>query len=207
MCANSESVEAKDTDDEQEEPADEIYALVRKQKANPDLCDKNAYRCAAFLTDGFYLPCVLFREAEAHSELALRRFQEESERIPNRIHRDGAIDCPSIVKHFVTKGNRVDFYDIARVEPSPYATPLHLLSQVRGETSMSWTQFAALMNDGTEFSFGTAYRMEFFDIPDGFAWDRVVNIVPHRTETEPVYLARPYFERFIDYADFGDFKR
>lgn len=171
-----------------------------------DLCSRNAYRCAAYLKDGLYLPCVLFREAQAHADLALSRFKESRE---SGITDPGNLKpghYPTVVKHFVTTGNRVNLYDIDRVEPSPYAIPVALLSQVHGETSMSWTQFAAILDNGTEVAFGTSYLMEFFDIPNEFSWERVVKIVCHRSTTQPVYRQRPYFTCFVDYVDFGEFR-
>ena len=171
-----------------------------------DLVGRNAYRCSAYLHDGLYLPCVLFRESQAYADLALKRFQQSRE--------SGVTDpknivpgyYPTIVKHFITSGNHVNLYDIERVEISPYAIPTRLLCQVRGETRMSWTQFAVVMENGVEYSFGTTYNMEFFNIPDGLSWDKATTVISHRSETKPVYRERPYFTCFVDDVDFGEFQ-
>jgi len=171
-----------------------------------DLVGRNAYRCSAYLHDGLYLPCVLVRESQAYADLALKRFQQARE--------SGITDpknivpgyYPTVVRNFITSGNRVNLYDIERVEVSPYAIPVRLLRQVRGETRMSWTQFAVVTEDGNEYSFGTTYSMEFFNIPDDFSWDKVTTVISHRSETEPVYRERPYFSCFVDDFEFGEFQ-
>jgi len=184
----------------------EIIRWIRtEQEPVPDLCGRNAYRSAAYLKDGVHLPCVLLREARAHTELALARF-EESRKGGVADPRNLSDHYPNVVKHFVTEGNQVDLYDIARIEPSPYAIPFSLLSQMGDETSMGWTQFAVLLDEGTEVSFGTSYLNEFFDIPEGFSWDRVTKVVPHRSRTKPVYRERPFFTCFVDKVEFGKFK-
>jgi hypothetical protein len=171
-----------------------------------DLVGRNAYRCSAYLHDGLYLPCVLIRESQAYADLALKRFQQA---------RDSGITdpknivpgyYPTVVKRFITSGNQVNLFDIERVEISSYAIPLCLLKQVHGETRMSWTQFAVLTDNGIEYSFGTTYNMEFFNIPDGFSWDNVTTVISHRSETKPIYRERPYFTCFIDDIDFGEFQ-
>lgn len=42
----------------------------------PDLAGVPAYRCAAHLKDGLYLPCVLLRASNPQIDLTLRRFAE-----------------------------------------------------------------------------------------------------------------------------------
>jgi len=83
------------------------------------------------------------------------------------------------VKVFVAQGNRVNAYDIARVEESPFAMPLSLLPQIRGETSMAWTGFVLEMNDGVTFSFGTSFLMEFFNLPANYSFDGVSKVHNH----------------------------
>lgn len=34
---------------------------------------------------------------------------------------------------------------------------------------MGWTAFVVVMNDGKRFSYGTSFRTEFFNIPDGYS--------------------------------------
>src|SRR5260221_10973746 len=79
-----------------------------------------------------------------------------------------------IVEHFLVSGNRVNDYDIARVEPSKYAIPTELLKQIGGETTMTWTGFVFEMPDGKFIPFGTTFLVAFFDIPDEYTFDDVV---------------------------------
>lgn len=83
-------------------------------------------------------------------------------------------------------------YDIDRLEKSPFAIPLARFKEIKGETSMSWTQFTAIMKDGSEFAFGTPYLTEFFHMPDGYNGDDIVKIIPHKAEMT-VLRERPFF--------------
>jgi hypothetical protein len=160
-----------------------------------------AYRCSAFLNDGVHLPCVLIASIESHVELATRRLEEaradglkpESER------RFGyRMTYPDLISTFTTKGNCVNHYDIARLERSSFAIPLARLQEVKGETSMSWTQFSAVMRDGSEFFFGTSYLTEFFHMPHGYTGDDITTINPHRGgRSERTYRERPFFTCYV----------
>jgi hypothetical protein len=157
------------------------------------------------MKDGLYLPCVLFREAQAHGDLAIRRFEESRKSgvtDPNNI---APGYYPRIAKHFVTSGNHVNLYDLDRVEVSPFVIPIERLMEIRGETKMGWTAFAAIMDDGKEFSFGTSFLTEFFNMPDGYTPDRIKQIIPHRNEVKPVYREKPFFVCFVDNVEFGTF--
>jgi hypothetical protein len=179
---------------------DEIIYWVRHNiEPIADLCGKNAFRCAAYMKDGLYLPCVLFCEAQAWTNLALRRFddlrkRETSKNIPP--------DYAMVVKSFVTSGNNVNLYDLDRVEASHFAIPVERQMEIRGETSMGWTAFAAIMDDGKEFSFGTGFLTEFFNMPDGYAPDRIKQIIPHRNEVKPVYREKPFFTCYVEFGNF-----
>lgn len=117
------------------------------------------YRVAATLKDGTHLPCVVVEGASKRVELVLRRFDE------TRASSHPMMGYQAIVESFVTHGNSVSPYDIKELSESPFAIPLPRMSEIRGETSMSWTQFTAIMADGKEFRFGTAFSREFFEMP------------------------------------------
>ena len=186
--------------------AEEIIYWVRHNvKPISDLCGKNAFRCAAYTKDGLFLPCVLFREAQAHGDLALRRFEQSKKSGVTDPRNISPGHYPSIVKHFVTSGNLINLYDIDRVEHSLFAIPVERLMEIRGETSMGWTAFAAIMDDEQEYSFGTGYLVEFFNMPPGYSAERIKRIIPHRNEVKPVYRERPFFICFVDNVEFGNF--
>lgn len=167
------------------------------------------YRASVYLRDGTYLPCVIFRNPSKIVNLALKRFKEES----------SGMGYYNIVKSFVTNGNCLNEYDIAKVEKSPYAFPIPILRQIEGETTMSWTCFVGKMKDGVDIGFGTTFYTEFFDIPDGYSADDIVEIVNHSyihksgqmyTYCERPFMSsndyekiivcreRPFFECYID---------
>lgn len=80
----------------------------------------------------------------------------------------------------MTRGNLLNDNDIDRIEISPFAFPKAILSQIKGETSMSWTGFCAKMNDGNIFGFGTSYLFDFFEMPKGYHSNNIIEIMNHR---------------------------
>lgn len=160
------------------------------------------YRCAVRLKDGLYLPCVVLESADAWTDLALRRFEETiadsgpspplgAPRVRGWTYRDA-------VKAFVSGHNQISHYAIASVEPSPFAIPAARLSEVHGETRMSWTVFTGRMRDGREFTFGTTHSIEFFDMPPGYAADDIVAIVSHQESSKEIYGDRQFFTCYVD---------
>ncbi len=140
-------------------------------------------------------PLRLACKAEAVTELALRRFEETraDAALSKSKRRFGeGMQYRDIVKSFVTSGNCVNSYDIDRLEKSSFAIPLARFNEIKGETSMSWTQFTAIMKDRREFAFGTTYLTEFFHMPDGYVGDDIVKIIPHKAETA-FLRERPFF--------------
>jgi hypothetical protein len=195
--------------------------IIRFLKDNIEPLDDSiyglSYRASAYLTDGIYLPCVIFRNPKSTVNLALRRFKEEQK--GNGIFGKSAASYFKIVEHFVTSGNRINDYDIEKVEKSKYAFPISILKQIHGETTMGWTGFAAKMKDGKYVGFGTSFLREFFQIPNNYSTDDIVEIINHSYvlkngeirshkvpflkppddfETAEIYRERPYFICYID---------
>lgn len=176
------------------------------------------YRASVYLTDGTFLPCVIFRNPKEIVNLAIKRFKDE--KTGNGIfNRSSGFGYYNTVKNFVTNGNCINDYDIDRVEKSRFAFPLKIQNQIRGETTMGWTGFTAKMIDGRYFGFGTTFRWEFFQMPDNYSVDDIEEIINHsyvlqngelRSHREGnltftddyknavVYRERPFFECFID---------
>jgi hypothetical protein len=88
------------------------------------------------------------------------------------------MDYRSIVRNFVATGNTINDYDIREVGLSSFAIPLARTREIKGETSMSWTEFYATMQDGAEFRFGTTFLIEFFEMPDGYTANDIQKITP-----------------------------
>lgn len=127
-----------------------------------------------------------------------------------------------IVRHFVTSGSSVDNHYIQSVDPSPFALPPEVMSQIEGETMMSWTGWVFEMTDGSVFSYGSTYSFDFFELPEGYNFRDVAKVHNHsyvnaegnlvsidedRTgyikkrnadDQARVYRERPYFICFVD---------
>jgi len=108
----------------------------------------------------------------------------------------------AIVQSFVTKGGRVNDYDLKEISASPFAIPLVRMREIHGETSMSWTGFYAIMRDGKEFRFGTLFLTEFFDMLTGYTASDITKIVPavrgEKPRQEKIYREKPFFTCYVD---------
>lgn len=200
----------------------QIDEIIKFLKGNIEPSNDNVYgigyRASVYLTDGTFIPCVIFRNPELKVNLAIKRFKEE-QKGKGIFSRSLGVKYPEIVKSFVTKGNCINYYDIDRVENSRFAFPLHIQKQIMGETTMGWTGFCAKMKDGKYFGFGTRFSMEFFQMPDDYSADDIQEIVSHSYvskngelkmhkvpffeypedhDQDSVHRERPYFECFLD---------
>jgi len=194
--------------------------IIKFLKDNVEPLEDNAYgpgyRASVYLTDGTFLPCVIFRNSKTVVNLAIRRFKEEQSG-KGIFNRSSGIGYYNIVKTFVASGNCINNYDIDRVEKSKFAFPLSM--QIHGETTMGWTGFAIKMKDGKLFGYGTTFRWEFFQMPEGYSVDDIEEIINHsyvlkngelrshrqgsHTRLEEykdavIYRERPFFECYID---------
>ncbi|MBK9527300.1 MAG: hypothetical protein IPO41_03040 [Acidobacteria bacterium] len=160
------------------------------------------YRASAYLTDGTYLPCVMFGNPNEIISLASRRFAETAK---------NAYEHRGVVESFVAKNSTVPIYNISKVELSPYAWPEETLREIRGETTMGWTAFTAKMRDGKVFGFGTRFNFEFFDLPQGYSYEDIVKINsgkivdPTGVERDFTYYGDVHYYRdrpfFYSYSD------
>ena len=181
---------------------EEIIAFAQSHlEVIPSHVEGLSYRCTAYLNDGLYLPCVLIASRRERVSLAVKRFQETQEdaKKPSAQRRWGhGMQYEDIVSNFAAKGNQVNSYDIARLERSAFAIPLSVLKQVKGETSMGWTQFTGVMQDGLEFSFGTSFHTNFFQMPDGYIADDIVQVFSHNRLPGQLFRERPFFVCYIE---------
>lgn len=138
----------------------------------------NGYKAAVYLKDNTYLPCVIFRNVSPLVNLAIRRFKEEQTGKSVFLKSSG-LGYPEIVRTFVASGNRIDWNVIKSVESSKYAFPIQVLEKIKGETTMSWTGFSLKMKDGRIFSFGTTFGLEFFDFPQGYTPNDIIEVINH----------------------------
>ncbi len=156
------------------------------------------YRCSAVLIDGTFLACVVIQDSKYYLQLALKRFEET--RKNKTLH--PSMGYESIVKNFVCSGNRLNYFEIKELQPSIYAIPTERMREIGGETSMGWTEFNAIMDDGAEFSFGTTFETMFFDMPEGYTASSIKKIIPtERAKAKGpsgVHREKPYFNCYLD---------
>ena len=156
------------------------------------------YRCSATLVDNTILPCVVIQDSKYRLRLALKRFEET--RKDKKLH--PSVGYESVVKSFVCFGNSLNYYEIKDLRPSIYAIPIERAREIGGETSMGWTEFDAVMDDGKEFSFGTTFETMFFDMPEGYTAERIEKITQaERSKAKGpsgVYREKPYFNCYLD---------
>jgi hypothetical protein len=196
---------------------DKIISFLKENIA--PLNDSNfgpGYRSSVYLTDGTFLPCVIFRSSKPVVELAMRRFKEEQSR-RSIFAKSSGLGYEEIVKTFVAKGNCVNDYEIAAVLKSRFAFPFEVLRQVKGETNMGWTAFVAKFSDNRCLGFGTRWSYDFFDLPEGYDADQIVEIISnsyllrtgeivHHRSLDPkmtieelrVNREKPFFECYLD---------
>lgn len=196
-----------------------IQFLKQNTEPIPDNGFGLGYRASVTLTDGTFLPCVIFRNPKKKVELAIRRFKEEQSGKSIFSNKSKGFGYENIVKSFVIKGNCLNIYDIAKISESRFAIPLETYKKVEGETAMSWTVFVAEFVDGRKLSFGTRWNWQFFDIPENYDFKEITNIisgsylskgkeiVPHKSisnfekdieKLEPILREKPFFECYVD---------
>jgi hypothetical protein len=134
------------------------------------------YRCSLTLKDGTFLPCAVIQSKQRLVDLAKRRLKEE---LNGRGHLGGKDPFGQIVAVFIAGGNRINDYDVASSSQSKHAIPLSLLRQIHGETTMGWTGWVFRMRDGRKFSYGSSFHTEFFQLPEGYEFADVAEVLNH----------------------------
>jgi hypothetical protein len=153
-----------------------VKNIINKSEPIEDSFYGPRYRCSLTLKDGTFLPCAVIQSKRQLVDLAKRRIKEEMEG-KGRIGGDDPYG--QIVTSFVARGNKVNDYDVASADISRYAIPLALLREIRGETFMAWTGWVFRMRDGKLFSYGTSFRAEFLQLPDGYDFEAVIEVINH----------------------------
>ena len=196
---------------------EELISFLRN---NIDPLKDNAYgdgyRASETLIDGLYLPCAIFRNSNTVIDLAIKRFKQEQSG-KGIFSKSSGLGYRDIVKVFVTRGNCINDYQIAKIDFTHHAFPLEILKKIKGETKMGWTGFLAKMKDGKQFAFGTSFSFDFFDMPTGYTPNDITEIINHsyldkdnkiksyhspdfwnEFNKDMVYREKPYFECFVD---------
>lgn len=202
----------------QQSTEDIIKFLKDSIEPYPDNEYGQGYRASVTLTDGTFIPCVMFRNPSKIVDLAIKRFRQEQsgKSIFSKSSGQGYTD---IVKTFVARGNCINHYDIAKVEKSKNAFPLDILRKIKGETTMGWTGFVLKMKDDRSFGFGTRFSNAFFSMPENYLPEDIVEVISHSYisntgnvcshkvpffewptdyDHDVVNHERPYFECYID---------
>lgn len=79
------------------------------------------YRTSAHLKDGTFLPGVTFRNSDKITEQRIKRMEDVKSGNGKIRYQDNRDPFKEIMKLFVAKGNRVNDYDIDKVQRSEFA--------------------------------------------------------------------------------------
>jgi hypothetical protein len=169
--------------------------LQREIEAIEDLDQKSSYRCAVYLRDGTYLPCVWMREYNA---VVNNRGSTLKERTS---------DYNSFLGGWLS-ANSVKFTDIVNVEQSPYAISFALLEEVEPEWAHNDFMpafFSGEMDDGAIIDFSTTYDKKFFNMPKDYTVKNIKKLTPN--EGTGTFRERPYFDCLIENVTFPTYTR
>ena len=154
-----------------------VEQITRTVEPVQDPVDGPLYRCSLTLRDGTLLPCAVLQSKARRVALARKRLDDERE---GRTFIGGADPYGVLLSTLVASGNRVSDYDVLLASESPYAVPLPLLAQIRGETFMGWTGWVFRMRDGRLFPYGSpSSRLEFLELPEGYTFADVTQVIKH----------------------------
>ncbi len=198
---------------------DLIKFLKNNIESYDDQIYGKTYRASVTLTDGTYLPCVIFRNSKSKIDLAIKRFKDEQGGNSIFKFKSEGFGYREIVKTFITSGNNLNLYHIAKVEKSSFVIPLSAVKKIDGETAMSWTAFVIKFKNGQKASFGTSWNWEFFSRPDAVNFDDIEEIISgaylnkngevifHKSIQnynqmkdllDDIYREKPFFECYLD---------
>lgn len=155
---------------------DWIKTIIGSVEPLKDPIYGSRYRCSLTLKDGTVLPCAIIQSKDRLVDLAKRRIKDEMD---GRGRLGGHDPYGQVVSTFVTAGNRINDYDVASSSSSRYAIPASLLSRIHGETTMGWTGWVFRMRDARCFSYGSSFHTEFFQLPDGYDFSDVDEVINH----------------------------
>jgi hypothetical protein len=156
--------------------ANPFQEIISNVEPLPDSIYGPRYRCQLTLKDGTLLPCAVLQSRSKVVELAKRRIKEE---MSGKGRLAGPDPYGQILSGFVADGNRVSDYAVTSATQSRFAPPLALLRQIHGETTMAWTGWVFEMKDGSLFSYGSSFDMEFLDLPNGYTFEDVIKVHNH----------------------------
>ena len=156
------------------------------------------YPCAATLKDGVEIPRLLVRSEKETGDFFLRFLTPEHDR--------GEPYRSSMLRAWVTSGNRVSAYSIAKVYKSKYAMPANIFDDfsAMGEVAMGSNQCIAIMKGGTELPLVSEGVIPFFDFPTPYAGDDIVSIRRVRHDSRNAVRGLFSFETFVMWPEEDD---
>lgn len=138
----------------------------------------NIFRAAVYLTDGTYLPCVRILNPQHIASQAAKGF-DETKKGRRFFKQKSRLAYMQIVEPFVTAGNKVNEYDIDRIQMSVFALPGAILRQIKDERAMSRTGLCLRMKDGKVFGFGSCFLFNFFQMHPGYPPADIIGVINH----------------------------
>lgn len=170
----------------------------------PEAFGGPGYRCAAWLKDGTFLPCVFVQKIGPSADQLCKVIDEE-------LRGEGGYDpltCDPVREHLkwqLCYPNQIAAHLIERVEPSPFAIPMLLLEQITGEVASYVWLFALETASGHRFRFSgqAPSSMIFFELPDEVSFSDFVKVInPNARKSLPRCKAtlheRVFFNCYVD---------
>ncbi len=161
-------------------------------------------RCAAWLKDGTYLPCVFVhrigRPADQLRHSIGNELSGEGQYAPRTCD-----PVRELLKWHLCYPNQIAAHLIERVEPSPFAIPISLLEQVTGEVASYVWMFALETASGRRFKFSgqAPSSMIFFELPDNISFGDFVTVINPNARgslprCETTLRERVFFNCYVD---------
>jgi hypothetical protein len=162
------------------------------------------YRCAAWLRDGTYLPCVFVQRI-------VRSADQLRKSIGDELRGEGQYDprtCDPVrqlLKWHLCCPTQIAAHLVERVEPSPFAIPISLLKQVTGEVASYVWLFALETAGGRRFEFSgqDPSSMIFFELPENVSFSDFVTVINPNARgslprCETTLRERVFFNCYVD---------
>jgi len=153
------------------------------------------YPCSAMLRDGTELSRVMVRSEKETGDHFLRFVAPEHDR--------GEPYRSSMLRAWVTMGNRVSALQISSVHKSKYALPGHIFSEfaAMGEVAMSCNMCVVTMKDGAELVLASSGVAPFFDFPSPYSGEDIVSVRGARRDAPSPIRELFSFETFVAWPE------
>jgi len=163
----------------------------------------SGYMASVTMADRTFFPCVIFHiytlqeiidGVREHREYVTEEMKKKynKEFVPQKTVEEMAAE--KISKY---KSDPIKLADIIKVEKSRFAFPPAIIEKVCCGGKMCGADFVAKMKDGKYFGFHTVFTVNFFEMPDGYCGEDIIEIINDRKVDEKsneISIVRYYSE-------------